>query len=318
MEERNAKVYSDEQLASELKNKRAAGGGAKALSIAGVILVVAGLMTTLISVAIFGVILCLIGALVMNSHEKSMKQQIGDQLVRGLLESVFEEVDYQPTGHISGSVMDAAVLPVEFHTVEGSHDVKAVYKGMHIEMSGVTLIQENDYYNDDAGMWETVKGEAFKGQWLVCDFGHELSTELRVVARTGIKRLFSGSVVKTDNEEFNKKFIIQPEEEQNVRDILTPHIVDCIVAMSSGYGGKIYMRLLKKGQLHIAIQTEQPFFTLSRGKIEVEELRRRYQSELRWFTDFLDELMWVDTLYLGRESSVCVQFEQASEEEEEL
>lgn len=54
MEERNAKVYSDEQLASELKNKRAAGGGAKALSIAGVILVVAGLMTTLISVAIFG------------------------------------------------------------------------------------------------------------------------------------------------------------------------------------------------------------------------------------------------------------------------
>ena len=26
MEERNAKVYSDEQLASELKNKRAAGG----------------------------------------------------------------------------------------------------------------------------------------------------------------------------------------------------------------------------------------------------------------------------------------------------
>ena len=45
MEERNAKVYSDEQLASELKNKRAAGGGAKALSIAGVILVVAGLMT---------------------------------------------------------------------------------------------------------------------------------------------------------------------------------------------------------------------------------------------------------------------------------
>ena len=29
MEERNAKVYSDEQLASELKNKRAAGGGAK-------------------------------------------------------------------------------------------------------------------------------------------------------------------------------------------------------------------------------------------------------------------------------------------------
>ena len=45
MEERNAKVYSDEQLASELKNKRAAGGGAKALSIAGAILVVAGLMT---------------------------------------------------------------------------------------------------------------------------------------------------------------------------------------------------------------------------------------------------------------------------------
>ena len=84
------------------------------------------------------------------------------------------------------------MLPVDFHTVEGSNDVKAVYKAMHVEMSGVTLIQENDYYNDDAGMWETVKGEVFKGQWLVCDFGHEFSTELRIVARTGIKRLFPG------------------------------------------------------------------------------------------------------------------------------
>lgn len=318
MEERNANAYSDEQLATELKNKRAAGGGAKALSIVGVILVVAGLLTTLVSVAIFGVILCLVGALVWNSHEKSMKQQIGDQLIRGILENCLEEVDYQPTGHISRSTMDAAVLPVDFHTVEGSNDVKAVYKGMHMEMSGVTLIQENDYYNDDAGMWETVKSEVFKGQWLVCDFGHELSTELRVVARTGIKRLFSGSVVKTDNEEFNKRFIIQPEEEQKVRDILTPHVVDCIVAMSARYGGKLYLSFLKKGQLHIAIQTEQPFFTLGRGKIDVEELRQRYQSELRWFTDFLDELMWVDTLYLSRETSTCVRFEQESEEEEEL
>ena len=83
MEERNAKVYSDEQLASELKTNVQQADGAKALSIAGVILVVAGLMTTLISVAIFGVILCLIGALVMNSHEKSMKQQIGDHWCEG-------------------------------------------------------------------------------------------------------------------------------------------------------------------------------------------------------------------------------------------
>lgn len=316
MEERNAKVYSDEQLAAELKNKRAAGRGAKALSIAGVILVVAGLLTTLISVAIFGVILCLVGALVMNRREKSMKQQIGDQLVQGLLENVFEEVDYQPTGHISRSAMDAAVLPVDFHTVEGSNDVKAVYKAMHVEMSGVTLIQENDYYNDDAGMWETVKGEVFKGQWLVCDFGHEFSTELRIVARTGIKRLFSGSVVKTDNEEFDKKFIIQPENEQEVGNILTPHIVDCIVSMSFKYGGKLYMSFLKKGQLHIAVQTDQPFFALSRGKVEVDALRQKYQSELHWFTDFLDELNWVDTLYLSKETSTCVRFEPEQEAHE--
>ena len=318
MEKQNGNVYSEEQLVSELKQKRAAGRGGKALGILGVIFVLAGVLTTLIPLAIFGVILCLIGALVMNSQEKSMQKQIGDQLVRGLLEDVFEQVEYQPTGHIAMCAMDGQVLPEDFHTVEGSNDIKAVYKGMHVELSGVTLIQEKDYYNDDAGMWETIKGEVFKGQWLVCDFGHELSTELRIVARTGIKRLFSGSVVKTGNEEFNKRFIIQPKNEQEIGCILTPRIVEHIVAMSSKYGGKIYLSFLEKGQLQIAIETDQPFFTLGRGKVEVDALRQKYTGELHWFTDFLDELSWVDTFYIGRETAADAVPEQKRENEEEL
>ena len=117
---------------------------------------------------------------------------------------------------------------------------------------------------------------------------------------------------------FNKKVLLfNRKKKQNVRDILTPHIVDCIVAMSSGYGGNLYEFFEKRTAAYCNTDGAAIFYTEQR-KIEVEELRRRYQSELRWFTDFLDELMWVDTLYLGRESSVCVQFEQASEEEEEL
>lgn len=297
MEEK--RVFSDEQLASELKNKRAAGRGGKVLEGVGVIIVIIGFVTTMIPLAIFGVLLCLIGVLIMNSGEKAMKQQIGDQLVRRLLEEQFEQVEYDPTGHISSSAIGQArsMLPMDFYDVEGSNHVKAVYKGMQIEMSGVSLIQEEDYYNDEAGIWEKVKKTVFEGQWLVCDFGQELSTEMKIIARSSLNRLFSGSVVKTDNEEFNKRFIIQPDHEQVVGYILTPHVMDHILSMSARYGGKVYMSFWKNGKLHIAIDTKQEFFSVSRGKVEVALLRSRFTEEIHWFTDFIDELGWVDTFY---------------------
>lgn len=290
---------SDEQLISELRNKRTVGRSGKALEIVGIIFVLIGFLTTLIPVAILGGILCLVGVLVMNNGEKAMKQQIGDQLVRGLLEQTFEQVEYEPTGHITSPAMGRGktMLPTDFSEIEGSNHVKALYKGMHIEMSAISLVLEEDYYNDDAGMWEKIKKTVFNGQWLVCDFGHELSTELKIVARSGQNRLFSGSVIKTGNEEFDRRFIIQPEQEEEAGYILTPNIIAHILHMSSKYGGKIYMSFLREGKLHIAIETNQEFFAIGRGSVDVELLRNRYADEIRWFTGFIDELSWVDTFY---------------------
>ncbi len=297
MEEK--RTLSDEQLTSELRNKRTVGRGGKVLEIAGIIFVIIGFLTTMISVVIFGGILCLIGVLVMNSGEKSMKQQIGDQLVRGLLEQTFEQVEYEPAGHITSSAMGQGkiMLPTDFSEVEGSNYVKAFYKGMQVEMSGISLVLEEDYYNDDAGIWEKIRKTVFTGQWLVCDFGHELSTEIKIVARSGRNRLFSGSVVKTGNEEFDRRFIIQPEQEQEMGYLLTPNIMEYILHMSSKYGGKIYMSFLREGKLHIAIETNREFFAVGRGKVDVELLRSRYTDEIRWFTGFIDELSMVHTFY---------------------
>lgn len=295
----NMTPVSDEQLTEQLKSKKATGIVGALLKFGGIALALIGFFTTMIPLAVLGIIVCIVGVAIENNSKKAIKQLLGDSLVRSALESVFENVQYEPMNHISSAAVREShmMLPEEFERVEGSDYVKAVYKGLNIELSDISLIHETEYYNEETNTWEKSETKVFGGQWLICDFGKELSAEVRLAEKTGLK-LFKGSgVITTDNAEFDKRFKIRCDSAQDALYILTPHMMEYIISTADKSGGNVYMTFLKGGRLHIAVRTKRDFFELGKGQVDTAALRNKFANEIKWFTDIIDELRLVDTLY---------------------
>ena len=73
-----------------------------------------------------------------------------------------------------------------------------------------------------------------------------------------------------------------------------PHIDD--MGKDPNSLNKFY-QFLKEGKLHIAVESDCDFFEAGKGSIDADRLREKFTTQIRWFTDMIDELRLTDTLY---------------------
>ena len=105
------------------------------------------------------------------------------------------------------------------------------------------------------------------------------------------------SNVTLDNVQFSKRFCVRADDPQEAYAILTPRMIEYILTMADKSGGAVYLSFLRDGKMHLAVKTGRKLFELGNSNAKVEELRRNYLGELRWFTDVIDTLCAEDTLY---------------------
>ena len=224
----------------------------------------------------------------------AIKKLLSDNIISGVLkEALGDAVEYNPWGTINPGSM---VFPFSYNCTAGSDHIKAVYNGLNIELGDIELIDESEV-TDEEGRTETTRNTQFKGQWLTCDFGKELAGEVYISERTQKTRKRLKSNVTMDNEQFGKRFCVRADDPQEAYYILTPHMMEYITAMADKSGGTVYMSFLRGGKMHAAVQTGRDFFELGKSNADMEQLRRKYLGELRWFTDIVDTLRVEDTLY---------------------
>ena len=288
---------TNEQLEKMLSRQRSAVTFFKfityAFGIAAIVLIFVG--------KIFIVIACLVLACVFGyqlaKHSEALKQTLGSNVINSVLGEVFETVEYNPFGKVS-SVSDAGmVFPFRYDKLRGSDYIKATYRGLNIELSDIELIHTEER-EDAEGHTESSEETVFQGQWLICDFGKELSGEVHISGKS--KKHHGGSIkgnVKMENEQFNKQFSVNAQDPQEAYYILTPHMMEYILSMSEKSGGTVYMSFLRGGKLHVAVQTGRDFFELGSDSVDIESLRNKFLKELHWFTSIIDELQLADTLY---------------------
>lgn len=299
MDERKNTTMSDEQLTQELKNHNLASKAAGIVMVIGIILMIIGIIGFTIPLIVAGLVIAIIAGVIRNGRKSTIKKQLSDNLVKSALEDVFDNVIYEPFKAMPSSLVweSDMMLPVSFNTVEGSDHIKASYKGLDIEMGDVSLVDSGEIYNDETQMYEKVESTVFRGQWLVCDFGRELVSDVKLAARSRADRALKKASIKTENEEFNKRFTIVSDNEQEAFYILTPHMMEYIMSMADKGGGEVYMSFLRKGKLHIAVKTNRDFFEMGSGSPDAAALRRKFTGEIRYFTDLIDELKLTDTIY---------------------
>lgn len=288
-----------EQLSAELKKHRAYAAVGKAIIYTGAAVTLICFFVGNFWLILCGIVIAAIGAYMEGKHRSVIKKKLSEEVVTNTLKEVFDNVEYKPFSFIpSSAIQDAGMtFPFFYDTVKGSDYVKADYKGLPIELSDIELYRVEEYEEENGTRTER-RETVFQGQWLICDFGKELSGEVHLSARS--KKLFKNSKqngIRMDNEAFNERFLVLAKEEQEAFYILTPHMMDYILTMADKSGEAVYMSFLRGGKLHIAVYSGRDFFELGKGNVDITALHNKFLSEIRWFTDIIDELQLVDTFY---------------------
>ena len=292
MEEK--KIMTNEQLEAELQSLRSKATLARVLTYASGAAMLLCFISGLIPVAIFFIVLALIGGYQLEKNSSKLKKLLSDSVISGVIKEVLgDAVEYNPWGKINPGSM---VFPFSYNCADGSDHIKAVYNGLTIELGDIELINESEYTDED-GHTEKQSSTQFKGQWLTCDFGKELAGEVYISERTKKTRRSLKSNVTMDNEQFGQRFCVRADNPQEAYYILTPHMMEYISTMADKSGGTVYLSFLRNGKMHIAVQTGRDFFELGKSTADVEGLRQKFVGELRWFTDMIDTLRVEDTLY---------------------
>ena len=291
MEEKMA----NKELGSQLQSLRIKAKIAKVLtSVSGAVGVLC-VWIGLIPVAIFFFVVCVIAGFRVEKNNSKVKQLLSDDVISGVLkEALGDTVEYSPGGTISPGPM---VFPFSYNCVEGSDHIKAVYHGLKIELGDISLCHESEFTDPEDGHTEKQSLSYFKGQWLTCDFGKELSGEVYISEWTKKDRRSMKSNVTMDNEQFSKRFCVTASNPQDAFYILTPHMMEYITTMADKSGGTVYLSFLRNGKMHVAVKTGRDFFELGKSNADVGKLRQKFLGELRWFTDIVDTLRVEDTLY---------------------
>ena len=288
---------TDEQLETALSNHRRSSRRFKILTYIFGVATMLLFGTSLIPIAIVCLVLTFIFGYQLSRHSEALKKTLGSNVINEVLEEVFETVEYNPFGKISSISSAGMVFPFRYDKLQGSDYIKATYRGLNVELSDVELINAEELIDADGNV-DRSENTVFRGQWLICDFGKELSGEVHISGKS--KKSYGVSIsgnVKMENERFNRQFFVNAQNPQEAYYILTPHMMDYILTMSEKSGGTVYMSFLRDGKLHIAVQTGRDFFELGGSKVNIESLRNKFLGELHWFTDIIDELRLADTLY---------------------
>ena len=284
MDARNNTVSLDQQLAQLGKQS----GVGAVIGVCGIALVLFGFFLGPFSV-IAGILLALGGFIYSASRKGKMKKLAAAELIPQALSQVLENVSYDPDGRIGDHIVRRVPMgfPFDFDEVRGSDYICGTYKGLKMEMSDLELVDVRRVHTKNGTRTERIT--VFKGQWIVCRFKRELAADVLLSERSALGQMFKLGGIKTESEEFNKRFCIRSDSEHDVFYLLTPHRMERVLSMDAMAEGDSYLRFGRDGWVHIAVSTGRNLFEVGSDR-DAESLRQKFSQEIRSVAALLDEL----------------------------
>ena len=232
------------------------------------------------------IILAIVKGISIDAKGRALvKEELSATLIPQALGRVFQDVEYDPKGHISRQLVEQTDMGMPLGRIEsldGSDLVRARYRGMAVEFSDLN-IKESSLDKDGNSHLRTV----FQGQWLTCNFSKKLRSPL-IVSEGALK---TRKTVLTDNAAFNKRFRVEAENPDEVYHVLTPHRMECIQELSDRAGGKIYLHFSPKGKVHVAVNSGRDLFETGKAKNQTAEtLRQRLEAEVLYLAQVVETL----------------------------
>ncbi|MDR2939975.1 MAG: DUF3137 domain-containing protein [Clostridiales bacterium] len=226
-----------------------------------------------------------------------LKSLMAASVTLPVLREIFEVKAYHPHGNIGADIIRPAGLIHSWESISGSDYFEGSYKGLNVLYSDLYLSHQ-ETSTDSNGKATTTTVTDFLGQWLVCDFGKELASTVRLVEKRGGTTFgLSKSDIETENVDFNKKFRIIAEDGHTAFYLLTPHFMERLVEADSRANSPSLF-CFQGGKVHIALYSGRDSFEL--GKINpnnMEAVRQKFRNDIKYMTDIMDTLLLNDKLF---------------------
>lgn len=287
MEEQKNKM-TDEQLFQELQKSKGGRAGGKLLSLFGGAVIVFGIILGgNMAVIIAGAVLLGLGQMTQGKARDKADQQTFDTIAPDILNTVFDHIEVNSTLHLLNA--EDTNIPLPSHNYcSGSGYIRGSYHGLTAELCTMKLTDVNEFQREETGLWEKNEREIYTGQWMLCELEQEIPTWLTIWPRDKMDKLFHAKTIKTGNEAFDKRFNLSSDNEQEALRILNISRMERILDLADRSFGKFAINLNRDGKLYIAVHSGHAFFDIGKGKESPMQLRQRFTSELKWFTDMID------------------------------
>lgn len=182
--------------------------------------------------------------------------------------------------------------------------ISGTYKNIGFEQADV-LIEEEIEEKDKDGNTETYWETSFYGRVMVFDFNKKFKSNILVKGDNFHASMLPFddrfTMIKMEDIEFNKKFLVYAESEHEAFYVLTPHFMKRLLNVTDKFGCGLMFSFVDN-RLYIAIDNFEDAFEYDVFKvIEEDKIEDDIMKDIRLITDFVDELSLDNLLFKGGE-----------------
>jgi hypothetical protein len=226
-----------------------------------------------------------------KNRASELQKLLGAAITLPILREAFEVKDYTPRAYIGEKWVKESELMPQGDRRSGSDYTEGIYRGINFIFSDLHLEhKEKDQDGDEVYVTH------FKGLWLVCDFGRALAGTL-LLKEWQMGRPRGKPDIETESVEFNEKFEINAKDAHSAFLLLTPHVMERLMAFDELARATTSISFRKNGRVHIALDGRRDTFDVKRMNADdLAGLRERFRADIHYLTGIMDALLQNDKL----------------------
>lgn len=249
-------------------------------------------------ILIFGFVISLcsywISKSICEKDIEKYKKIYAKNVTLNVLKDISGDVTYQHNDDLLpkdfSMVIEEAKIPTSnSYSIEDYFSV--IYKNIKVEYCDIVLSYTPRNSEDNIH-------DVFKGKWLVLSFNKKFKSNIQIGPKifNGKKnaQMLKGNHYKkinTKDNEFDKKFIVYADNEEEALNILSPNMIEKLKYLHNNTNGKILLFFIDN-KMHIGIGDRENFFEPNiYKKINLAKETKKIENQIKLITNFIDYLI---------------------------
>lgn len=225
--------------------------------------------------------------------QKSLKELVGQSVVRGVLEERIQVLEYVPNGHTNDAFLKSCSILPSFNNMRGSDYIHGIYNGVEFTYSDITLRTETKSTPDpNSAAGDNIVN--FSGSIMTIALRKNINGFVQLMGRMSPRKkpgekkgILSGifgsgesqNSLRTGYETFDDSFDIYVSDDQLAFSILTPRLMEAIMSIKGK--GREKMEILFAGSMIVVAQdNDKDIFELEK-KIDSDDGMEKYRQKFR-------------------------------------